>query len=383
MSVAEVVAAADQVLVTALYPSGWGLTAAPLKDRVRHYKDAGLHTMVVHYSTEHEREPRATADPIAPVIVTHPSGLPAVLRQVRDADIPVLAHAPTSDALPHLHELAPRLGVWMHELLSVDYRRLATDCTTAELNAQRGPLDAANAALQQAFGPVFADAGVPVVFASEHQRRHAEYDVAAPASNGRVIPHHVAPVPHLARVRTPEEARSILLMTTSNAHHAGGDIAVRALEILSRRRGFNDLGISILGGGPAVARSPLATMRNVHVSTPQPGPAERAAASFDHGVLLSPSRWNTHDPVLANAMSHGMVAITHPVGGTPEYVDESCAVLPRAGDPWAFADALWELVEHPERVPQLSSNAIGRVTTQCGWQETIRRDLDIIKELAR
>lgn len=383
MALADTLDGVDYVMVTPFYPAGWRRTAESLQDRVHHYREAGRTGVVVHYSTEYEGDPVVREHPGAPVIATPPAELPHVLRQLPTAKVPVLAHAPTADALPHLYELAPRLGVWMHELLSIDYRRLACDYTTPELDTQRGPLDAGNAALRQAFGPVFADETVPVIFASEHQRRHAEYDVAASASNAHVIPHHVAPVPQLVRVRTPAEVRSILLMTTSNARHAGGDIAVRALEILSSRQGFNDLRISILGGGPAVARSPLATMRNVHVSTVRPGPAERAAASFDHGVLLSPSRWNTHDPVLANAMSNGMVAITHPVGGTPEYVDGSCAVLPRAGDPWAFADAIWDLVEHPGRAPALSTTATRRIPTQCGWRETIRRDLDIIDELAR
>lgn len=383
MVVTDAVASADYVLVTSLYPSGWGLTAAPLKVRVRNYRDAGLRGVVVHYSSAYEGDTHLREDPVAPVIATPPTELQNVLRQVQTAGIPVLAHAPTAEALPHLHSLAPRLGVWLHELLAMDYRRLACDYTSPELNAQRQSLDAGNAALRRAWVPVFADETVPVVFASEHQRRHAEFDVDASASNAHVIPHHVATVPQLARVRQPSEAHSILLMTASDAPHAGGDIAVRALEILSSRRGFSDLSISILGGGPAVGRSPLATMRNVSVSAAQPGPAERAAASFDHGILLSPSRWNTHDPVLAEAMGQGMVAVTHPVGGTPEYLDRSCAALPREGDPWAFADALWELVENPGLVPDLSHNAIQRVTSQCGWPDTIGRDVELIEGLAR
>ena len=157
----------------------------------------------------------------------------------------------------------------------------------------------------------------------------------------------------------------------------------RALELLSAQPGFDKLSLTILGGGTEAHTTSLTKFQNVEIRPGPPGPAERAAACFDHTILLSPSRWNNHDRVLAQAMAHGMVVITHPVGGTPEYVDPSCARLPRPGDPHAFADAITRLLEQPEVVPQLSRNAMERVASQCGAQQTLQRELDIINGLSR
>ena len=50
-------------------------------------------------------------------------------------------------------------------------------------------------------------------------------------------------------------------------------------------------------------------------------------------------------------------------------------------DPWAFADAMWHLVTHPEVMPAMSRRAAERVARQCGVEATINRELEIIRGL--
>ena len=162
----------------------------------------------------------------------------------------------------------------------------------------------------------------------------------------------------------------------------GNDIALRALEHLAHRPGFDRLSITVRGFGPlfATETSGLRGFANVRIEERYSTPVEMAAEHFDHGVYLCPTRFDTQGVMLGEAMSSGMVTITHPVAAIPEFTDDASSLLPRPDDPIAFAEAISWSVEHQEEMPALSAAAADRVRRQCGYDATIARELDLIRE---
>lgn len=375
----------DFVLVAVTYPHSWRTGSEYVRNRVDAYAAAGLRGVVVDYSPLNVAEPHVVDDPSAPVAVIRPADLGEALDALATSGSPVLAHSPTPQALDDLHARIPghHLAVWFHGYEVRDYRRLQGNSTTEELFAIRHIRDAQNRDRFRAAAPVFEDAAVTKVFVSQTQRRYSEFDVGTSASNVEVIPNHIATQTYRARERRPEEAGRILLLRGFAQRNYANDVALRALEICSRRDGFAELDITVRGYGQHF-RSEVAQVRrydNVTVTEGFSSPAQMAALHDGHGVFLCPTRYDTQGVMLGEAMASGMVAITNPVAAIPEFTDASCSLLPRGNDPWAFADALWHLVEHPDLMPELSRNAAARVRRQCGADATVAKEIALIGRL--
>lgn len=376
----------DFVVVAVTYPHLWRTGSEFVRRRVEAYRAAGLDGIVVEYSPVNVTGPQLIDD-VSPVVSIPPDQLPAALVAIAKSGSPVLAHSPTPDAIEALREHIPseRLAVWFHGYEVRDYRRLHGNTTTMELLAIRHIRDTQNADRFRAAAPLFEDQSITKVFVSRTQLRYSEFDVGATARNVEVIPNVVDTDVYRPRVRTPEEARNILLLRSFATHNYAADVAIRALEICSRRDGFSDLNVTVKGYGALFANTvaPVRHLDNVTVEEGFSSPAQMAALYDAHGVSLVPTRYDTQGVMLGEAMASGCVTITNPVAAIPEFTDETCSLLPRANDPWAYAEALWSLVEDPSPVPTLSRNAAARVASQCGPRATSDREIELIRRLAR
>lgn len=376
----------DFVLVAVTYPHRWRTGSEYVRSRVDAYARAGLRGVVVDYSPLNVGEPYLSADDSAPVAVIRPADLPGALDAIARSGSPVLAHSPTPQALHELHARIPgeSLAAWFHGYEVRDYRRLQCNTTTEELFAIRNIRDAQNHDRFRAAAPVFTDPAVTKVFVSETQRRYSEFDVGVEAASVEVIPNHIDTDTYRSRERRPEESQKILLLRGFAQRNYANDVALRALEICSRRDGFSDLEIMVRGYGRHF-RKEVATVRQFSNATVEEGfssPAQMAALHDAHGIFLCPTRYDTQGVMLGEAMASGMVTITNPVAAIPDFTDDSCSLLPRGNDPWAFADALWHLVTHPELMPELSRNAAERVRRQCGRDATIGKEIELIGRLS-
>ncbi|MGO1385308.1 MAG: glycosyltransferase family 4 protein, partial [Arachnia sp.] len=325
------------------------------------------------------------SDGNTPISIIGVDQLPQVLNRIRELRIPTLAHSPTPVVSSLLQDklFGSQLAVWYHGYEVRDYRRLLCNFDSDTLAFTRQLRDDTNAQRFEAAAPLFQDPSITKVFVSDFQRHLAEWDVGKSAVNAHIIPNHIDTELYQGRVRRPEEAKKILLLRSFAERNYANDVALRAIAILSQRRGFDELEITIRGFGnyfdAEVER--VRDFKNVVVEKAYSSAVEMAMLHYDHGVFLCPSRFDTQGVMLGEAMASGMVTITNPVAAIPEYTDETCSLLPRTDDPWAFADALWHLVTHPELMPVLSRNASERVTRQCGLETTIGREIAIIRSL--
>nr|WP_231980386.1 glycosyltransferase [Tessaracoccus coleopterorum] len=119
-------------------------------------------------------------------------------------------------------------------------------------------------------------------------------------------------------------------MRSFATHNYGGDIAIRALDLCSRREGFAELQITIRGYGVRFREAvrDIRRLDNVTVSEGFSRPARMAALYDAHGVALVPTRYDTQGVMLGEAMASGAVTITNPVAAIPEFTDSRSSLLP-------------------------------------------------------
>lgn len=375
----------DFAVVAPQYPRSWRRGGEFIRSRVRAYAAAGLRGVVIDVSGSSSERIASVHDHSTPIFVTGVAELPHALGVLRGRGVPVLAHSPTPHITELLHELTAggKLAIWYHGYEVRDYRRLRDNFTGDEMALRGHSLDELNRTRFEAARQVFADPDVTIVFVSDLQRRNSEFDVGAKALNHHIIPNHIDTDLFRFRRRRPEEANRLLLMRSFATHNYGNDIAIEALRILSSERWFADLHVTIRGFGPLFkgAVKPLRRLANVSIQERYSSPGEMAIKHYDHGVFLCPSRYDTQGVMLGEAMASGMVTITNPVAAIPEFTDASCSLLPRPGDPMAFAGAIRHIVHNPDLMPTLSENAAARVERQCGTAATIDREIELIRRM--
>lgn len=379
----EDLAELDYVLLTPRYPRGWRNGGEFVRTRVLAYAAAGLRGMVI--DTSGTRLARHEVDGV--IVWDVPAAeLQPLLAEAARRGCAILAHSPEPSHIDLLLDTVAteRLAVWFHGYELRDYRRLASNHDSRELAAITHSRRQLNATRFRAARRLFTDGDAAVVFVSEFQRELAHFDVGADTRLSHVIPNHIDTGLYRARVRRPDEATRLLLMRGFTVRNYGNDIALRALEHLALRPGFAELQITVRGFGPLFAKE-TATLRrhqNVHIEERYSSPVEMAAQHFDHGVYLCPTRFDTQGVMLGEAMASGMVTITNPVAAIPEFTDDTSSLLPRGDDPLAFAEAIAWIVSHPEQMAPISTAAAERVRRQCGYEATIAREIDLIRERA-
>lgn len=374
----------EMAVICTAYPGGKRVYGGEfVQTRVEKYGDLGHRALVIESSLGNER-PRLEHSDTADVLRISPQHLGFFIRFLEPTVAAFLTHSPSVGTLAELTRVVPqdRQIHWFHGYSVRDYRRLYFNYTTPELARSRGRLDDINRERLSAAATCFANPRSTKVFVSEFLRRVAETDTGQKAVNSHVIPNFVDGDFFRFAQRTPDQARRMLLIRSFANRNYANDIAIESIELLSKRPGFNDLQFTIRGFGPEFGplTERLSDLSNVDV---EEGLLSRDAVAIlhaSHGVFLCPTRFDTQGVSMGEAMASGMVVVTNDTTAIPEYTDPDCSVLVRPDDPVAFADALWELYEHPERLPEMSRRASERVRAQCGLDQTIERELALIEK---
>lgn len=160
------------------------------------------------------------------------------------------------------------------------------------------------------------------------------------------------------------------------------DLLQRAVELLVNKPFFNDLSFSFYGQGDLFYESlgSLVKYPNVKIYNKFLNPRELSSLYIQNGVVLNPTRHDTHGVSRDEAMACGLVPISTDIACVPEFVDSECGFLVPPEDAEAMATAIELLYHNPELFLKMSENAANRVRSQCGFDRTIRREIELIKQ---
>ena len=375
----------DFVVVCNAYPGGARQYGGEfIRSRVEAYLRQGLEGLVLEVSPRNEGEKLdSTLSGTASVLRIPYAGLVDAIRYLSDGEVKLLVHSPSPDMQKILQDKIShdRLIYWFHGFEVRDYRRLYFNYTTEEMALIRDRLDQINKERMEAAQICFSNKTITKIFVSNYLKTIAERDAGVKALNAHVIPNFIDGEHFTWQRKSKDAARRFLLIRSFGNRNYAGDIAVEAIKILSSRRGFDNLHFTIRGFGRYFA--PLARelegLANVDMVEKYLTPDEIATLHGKHGVFLCPTRFDTQGVTMGEAMASGLVCITNRVTAIPEYIDDECGILVPGDDPAAYAEAIWRVYKNPQLVPRISEAAGRRVRAQCGFDQTIAREIKLIQ----
>jgi len=263
-----------------------------------------------------------------------------------------------------LEEEAARLQitVWVHgsEVQGWQHRPYADAAALAQ--AQR-----ATAARATFWRHVLATAPESVRFAFVSKQfliqTLADLGVDLPESRRAVIPNPIDTMMFTYAPKHPAQRLRILSIRPHVGPIYANDLAVAAVRDLADEPWFGELEFRFIGDGPEFEKNtaPLAAFANVTVERRFATQHEIAALHKEYGVLLIPTRADTHGVSRDEAMSSGLVPVTTCIAAVPEFVSEAEGYLAPPDDAIGLADAIRDLYAHPEVFQRKSAAAAARI----------------------
>lgn len=159
------------------------------------------------------------------------------------------------------------------------------------------------------------------------------------------------------------------------------DLTVKTIIELSKHPAFEKMTFKLYGDGELFEEitEPLKDFKNVMLHKGFLSHTEISTAHKENGIFITPTRMDSQGVSRDEAMSSGLVPVTTAVTAIPEFVDDSCGIVAEGEDYKAMAKGIISLVENPDMFKRLSKAASKRTQSQSGFENTIAKEIDLIK----
>lgn len=283
----------------------------------------------------------------------------------------------------HLDQV--KVTIWIHGAEIQHWKRREYEfsrMSAHEVTAKKKRADAYLKLWQEVFS--YTDQNLHLVFVSRSLLSEAIEDVGCPPREGRysVIHNYVDGDAFPFRAKSPEDRLKLLSIRPYAGLKYANDLTTSAIVELSKRSCFGSLNFTIIGDGPyfeeetkALRAFPNVALRQEFLSH-----AEIAEMHRSHGVFITPTRWDSQGVSRDEAMASGLVPISTNTSAVPEFMDTSCGLLTPPEDATALADAIERLYNDPDLFQRLSQAAAERVRAQSGFEQTIKREIALVRK---
>lgn len=183
------------------------------------------------------------------------------------------------------------------------------------------------------------------------------------------------------RRKAPGDRTKILLIRPFASYKYANDQAVEAIRILSTRPYFGALSFTLCGEGRHFNETvaPVRKFDNVKLINRFLKQDEIVEYHKQHGVFLTPTRFDSQGVSMCEAMSSGLVPVTTNIAAIPEFVkDGESGLLCAPEDAKALADAIERLYFDEEEFLKISERASESIQAQCGAENTVMREMALI-----
>ena len=180
--------------------------------------------------------------------------------------------------------------------------------------------------------------------------------------------------------KSVEDRLKLLSIRPFASRKYANDLTIKAIELLSTKKFFNELTFTIVGDGELFDSivAPIRSYSNVSLIKSFMNHQQITQMHKQHGVFITPTRMDAQGVSRDEAMSSGLVAITTNNTAIPEFVDNNCGVVVEPENPQAIADAVEYLYNNPEKFLKLSKAGSQRVSQQSGFEQTIAQEINLL-----
>lgn len=216
---------------------------------------------------------------------------------------------------------------------------------------------------------------IQTVTVSHWMKNVVENDVGIKPKKWTIIPNYIDNNLFTYTKKHPEDRYKVMLLRPFVNKIYANDLAIAAILKLSTHEDFDKFTFLIAGEGPEFDQitSPIKHFSNVTLSKRFYTHEETALLHKQYGVFLCPSRQDSQGVSRGEAMASGLVPITSDVAAIPEFVNNQSGFLTHNAD--EICEALLQLASDSEQFLKLSNEAKNQVNVQCGFSQTIAKEL--------
>lgn len=216
-------------------------------------------------------------------------------------------------------------------------------------------------------------------------KHNVEPDAGVRVANVNVIPNVIDTSLFPFATKTPEMRNKVLVIKPFTAHKYANDLVVKAILAFQKSPNFEAMEFTICGDGPLFDKTlePLRGFKNVRMIKRFLHQDEISRLHAEHGVFLSPTRWDSQGVSIGEAMSSGLVPVSNAVAAIPEFVEHGeTGLLAGPEDAEGLAACLERLVASPQSFCRMSEQAARRAEEVCGPRATTDREIQLILDPA-
>lgn len=284
----------------------------------------------------------------------------------------------------HLDKI--KVTVWVHgaeiqvwQRRSFEFERM----THEEINRQKKLSDHRKKFWQSILKQPHSN--LTLVFVSNYFLKEVEGDLGVniPIDQLKIIHNYIDGNTFKYIKKDTEQRKKILSIRPYASRKYANDLSVDAILKLSEKPFFDDLEFCLIGDGELFdsITAPLTKFNNVEIIKKFLRHDEISLMHRKFGVFLTPTRMDAQGVSRDEAMSSGLVPITNLVAAIPEFVDDSCGFMADAEDSEGLAAAIEKLYFEPQLFSRLSEAASLRANKQSGFNETIGKEICLIKAI--
>jgi glycosyltransferase involved in cell wall biosynthesis len=214
-------------------------------------------------------------------------------------------------------------------------------------------------------------------------KHSVEPDAGVRVSNVSIIPNVVDTQLFPYIPKDPALRYKVLVVKPFTGYKYANDLVVKTILSLRNSPSFDKMQFSIYGDGPFFDETlkPLRELGNVHITKAFLRQEEIARLHAEHGIFLSPTRWDSQGVSIGEAMSSGLVPVSTAISAIPEFVTHGTSgLLAAPEDPDGHAACVEMLVNSPENFARLSEQAAAHAQEACGPGATTDREIQLIKD---
>ena len=214
------------------------------------------------------------------------------------------------------------------------------------------------------------------------QKYVVEPDNGAEFRNSTVIPNLVDEEVFPYREKEDKKRFNILSIRPFASLKYANDQTVGAILELSKRPYFKALSFTICGSGPMFDQTvePLRQFDNVKLENRFFTQEEIRDLHAEHGIFLSPTRFDSQGVSMCEASSSGLVTISSEVAAVPEFIEHRVSgLLAQPESINDLADLIEELYFDAELFQRLSKQGSLAMLEKCGRKATIGTEVDYIR----
>lgn len=217
------------------------------------------------------------------------------------------------------------------------------------------------------------------IFVSKWMERIFKKDIYSKEIRSSIIPNIIDGNLFEYKPKAVELRKNILLIRPFSSKKYANDIAIDAINILSKESFFNELNFTIIGKGiyfDSLTDS-LKQYNNVQLINNFLSQSDIALKHQQNGIFLCPTRQDAQGVSMCEAMSSGLVPITSNSTAIPEFVNDGVSgYLTNNAD--EIAEKIKQLFKDPKVFSEMSKNASHEINMKCGLDETILKELELI-----